>query len=265
MSAHLARSAFIAIALACAALSSHAQGLKLDDAQLSEVSGQALLNLTNTSLNGLDFTRITLGADIQLSANLSKVRLGEYSYDARNGTGADIDIGLLRFGRSDGTEAQRTVSISDPYFEFVYRNVGDASTREVIGMRLGFGSIAGDVGVQLNSISGSLRIDGGAGGILDSRNDTLGGKRWDGSSCAAGSTCSLTLSQLGQLTAGDATGPSRDFFISVLRQAVLFPTANAGVAAPDRAMEGFWLNWRDRLYAPVLNQAPPPNLPKPPG
>ena len=67
----------VAALLGCAA-SARAQGLRLSDAQLSEVSGQALLNLTNTSLNGLDFTRITLGADIQLSAKLSKVRLGEY-------------------------------------------------------------------------------------------------------------------------------------------------------------------------------------------
>jgi len=67
---------------------------------------------------------------------VSKVRLGEYGYAARNATGADIDIGLLRFGRSDGTEAQRVVNISDPYFEFVYNNTADAATREVVGMRL---------------------------------------------------------------------------------------------------------------------------------
>jgi hypothetical protein len=254
----------VASLLGCAA-PARAQGLRLSDAELSQVSGQALLNLTNTSLNGLDFTRITLGADIQLSANLSKVRLGEYSYAARNGTGADIDIGLLRFGRSDGTEAQRVVNISDPYFEFVYKNTADAATREVVGMRLGFGSIQGDLGVQLNAVSGSLLINAGGAGTIDSRNDPLGGKRWDGSACTPGSSCGITLSQLGMLTAGDANGPSRDFFISVLKQAVMFPGANAAVGAPDKALEGFWLNWRDRVSAPGLNLPPPPNLPKPPG
>jgi hypothetical protein len=252
----------VAAALLCSA-SARAQGLPLTDNELSEVRGQALLNLTNTSLNGLDFTRITLGADIQLSANLSKVRLGEYSYAARNATGADIDIGLLRFGRSDGSDAQRTVAISDPYFEFVYRNVGNSATREVLGMRLGFGSIQGDLGVQLNAISGSLLIDGGAAGTLDSRNDPLGGKRWDGSTCTPGGGCGLTLAQLSQLRAGDASGPSRDLFISVLRQAVQFPSVN-GVAS-DKALEGFWMNWRDRVAAPAINLPPPPNLPKLPG
>jgi hypothetical protein len=240
----------------------HGQGVRLDDAQLSEVWGQALLTLTNTQVNGLDFSRITLGADIQLNANLTNVRLGEYSYSARNGTGADIDIGALRFGRSDGTEAQRTVSITDPYLEFVYKNSTDASTREVVGMRLGFGGIRGDLGVAMNAVSGSLLIDAGAAGTIDSRNDALGGKRWDGSACAS-STCAVALSQVNAITAGNADGPSRDFFISVLKQSVQFPSVN-GVAS-DKAMEGFWMNWRDRLLASRLNQTIPPNLPKPPG
>ena len=49
------------------------------------------------------------------------------------------------------------------------------------------------------------------------------------------------------MTAGDVNGVSRDFFISVLKQAVQFPTVN-GAGAPDKALEGFWLNWRDRVY-----------------
>jgi hypothetical protein len=258
---HLLRAA-IALAAVCGAAPACAQGKPLDDDALSGVWGQALLTLTNTSLNGLDFSRITLGADIQLNANLTNVRLGEYSYTARNGTGADIDIGLLRFGRSDGTETDRTVKITDPYFEFVYRNTGDSATREVVGMRLGFGGIQGDLGVALNTVSGSLLIDAGANGVIDSRNDPLGGKRWDGSTCGSG-TCGLALSQLNMLTAGDANGPSRDFFLSVLKEAVQYPAVN-GVAS-DKALEGFWLNWRDRLAGTRVNQVAPPNLPKPPG
>ncbi len=257
-------SSFVAAASLCGATTGAcAQGLQLSDSELSEVRGQALLNLTNTSLNGLDFTRITLGADIQLSANLGKVRLGEYNYAPRNASGADIDIPLFRFGRSDGGEAPRTVSITDPYFEFVYRNVGNTATREVLGMRLGFGSIQGELGVQMNAISGSLLVNAGANGTLDSHNDPLGGKRWDGSACSEGGNCGVTLAQLGRLTAGDANGPSRDLFISVLRQAVQFPSVN-GITS-DKALEGFWMNWRDRVAAPSINLPPPPNLPKLPG
>jgi hypothetical protein len=232
----------------------------LDDAELSAVYGQALLSLTNTSQDGYDFSRLTIGADIQFNANLTNVRLGEYTYSARNGTGADIDLGALRFGRSDGTEAQRLVHVSDPYLEFVYKNTGNAGTREVVGMRLGFGSIQGDVGIQMNSVSGSLLINTPQG-TVDSRTDPLGGKRWDGTTCGT-ATCGPSLSQLNGLTAGDASGASRDFFLSVLRESVQFPAVN-GIAS-DKAITGFWLNWRDRL-AGTVGSSPAPNLPKPPG
>lgn len=250
----------VAVALLGLAASVRAQGVPLRDEELGEVWGQALLSLDNSSLNGLEFSRITLGADIKLSANFTNVRLGEYSYAARNGTGADIDIGTLRFGRSDASEAQRTVSISNPYFEFVYRNVGDSGSREIIGMRFGFGGISGDIGVAMNSISGSLRVDAGSAGVIDSRNDTLGGKRWDGSSCASGTSCALALSQINTLTAGDASGASRDFFLAVLKESVQFPSV--GGVSSDTALAGFWLNWRDRLVASRLNQTIPANTAK---
>jgi hypothetical protein len=252
-----------AAALLCAAAPARTQGVPLPDAELSQVWGQALLELTNTQVNGFDFSRITLNADISLSANLSGLRLGEYAItdpSKRNGTGADIDLGRLQFGRSDAGDALRTVAITDPYFEFVYKNAADASKREVVGMRLGFGGIKGDLGVQINALSGSLRIDLGAQGVIDSGNDAQGGKRWDGTSCGS-SACAVALSQLGLLTAGDANGASRDFFISVLKQSVQFPSVN-GVITPEAAA-GFWLNWRDRLYGST--QGMPANLPKPPG
>ncbi|MFT3858049.1 MAG: hypothetical protein QM742_11325 [Aquabacterium sp.] len=236
-----------------------AQGTPIDDEALADVWGQALFSLANTSLGGYDFSRITVNADMKLNLNLSDVRLGEYDSTVRQGTGADIDIARMQFGRSDGTLAQRVVSVIDPYVEFVYRNAGDAATREVVGMRLGFGGIQGDIGLRMNAVSGSLLIDAGSAGSVDSRLDTLGGKRWDGTTCANAASCQIALSQIGGVTAGNADGPSRDFFISVLKQALVFPTTNAAVGAPDQAMAGFWLNWRDRLSALNVNGSVPAN------
>lgn len=239
-----------------------AQGTPIDDQALSDVWGQALFSLSNTSENGYDFSRITLNADIKLNANLSGIRLGEYTSALRNGTGADIDISALQFGRTDGTLAQRTVSVTDPYVEFVYKNAGNAATREVVGMRLGFGGIAGDIGLKMNAVSGALLIDAGSAGTIDSRNDTLGGKRWDGTACANSAACQITLAQIGGVSAGNSSGASRDFFISVLKSAVSFPTNAATGTAPDQAMAGFWLNWRDRLSALNTTGAVPANVGK---
>ena len=125
---------------------------------------------------------------------------------------------------------------------------GLAATREVVGMRLGFGSIKGDITLQANAVSGALLIQAGSNSI-DSSKDPLGGVRWDGSTCAGGSTCTLKLSDLAGVKAGDASGASRDFFVSVLKTAVSFPTMNPALAASPAAQAGFWLNWRDRLNA----------------
>src|SRR5881398_1857205 len=151
-----------------------AQMKPLSDAELSTVSGQGLFTVSNSSYNGFDFTRIGLDADVTLNARLSNIRLGQYTYAQRNGTGADIDISTLNFGRSDGTAANRLVQITNPYFEFVYQNDAGSGQRQIVGMRLGFDSIAGDIGTRIAALSGSVLINAGAAGSIDSNNDPLG-------------------------------------------------------------------------------------------
>lgn len=231
-----------------------AQMKPMSDTELSRVTGQGMFTVSNSSYNGFDFTRIGLDADINLNANLSNIRLGEYTYAQRNGTGADIDISTLNFGRSDGTAANRLVQITNPYFEFVYQNDASSGQRQIVGMRLGFDGIAGDIGTKIASLSGSILINGGAAGNIDSNNDPLGGKRWDGSSTAN----TLSFAQVGGVTAGDASGPSRDFWISLLKTPVQFQAA-PGMPAPAEAQAGIWLNWRDKLSALNLTGAVPLN------
>jgi hypothetical protein len=254
------RSFLIALALAACSLlvagSASAQMRALSDSEMSSVSGQGLFTVANSSFNGYDFTRIALDADVTLNANLANLRLGEYHYGPRNGSGADLDISALRFGRSDAGEAQRLVQITNPYFEFVYRNTGSAGQREVIGMRLGFDGISGDIGMKIATLSGAMRIDAGAMGGIDTLKDLGGGKRWDGT-CAG---CTLSLSQVGGVTAGDAAGPSRDFWISVLKAPVTFQAA-PGMPALTEAQAGIWLNWRDKLTALNLTGLVPVNNP----
>ncbi|WP_229260825.1 hypothetical protein [Duganella levis] len=255
------RRLLLGVVLLCGMHAASAQMQPLSEDELSSIHGQGIVTMTNTSLGGYDFSKVALEADISLSANLRNMRLGEYTYSPRNGSGADLDISLMQFGRSDGTDAQRLVQISNPYFEFVYKNAADGASREAIGMRFGFESISGDIGLQIKTLSGSMRVTGTAADgstlVLDSRTDALGGKRWDGS-CSG--SC-LSLAQLGGVTAGDASGGSRDFWVSMLKTAVQFPTA-AGLPASDPAQAGVWLNWRDKLQALNTSGITPPNLPK---
>ena len=244
-----------ATTLACALFvgSAHAQSkpdLKpLDDAELSGVWGQALLDLTNTSQGGYDFSRITLNADITMSSSIKGLVLGTHA----DGT-SDINISTLNFGRSDLDEAHRTVAITNPYFEWVYAGSAAAGDRQVVGMRVGFGGIAGDVGLMMNTVSGALTINTPSGPMssVGSQSTTLTG-------CSG--ACTTALNQIGGVTAGTSDGASRDFFLSILKAAVTYPTT-AGLAAPTAAQAGFWLNWTDRLNALNTTGTTPPNVPK---
>ena len=222
----------------------------LDDTELSGVWGQALLDLTNTTLNGYDFSRLTLNADINLSASLSGLKLGTQSSGF-----SDIDISTLNFGRSDATDAQRTVAITDPYFEWVYSGSAATGDRQVVGMRIGFGGIAGDVGLLMNTVSGSLSLTTAAGQV-----SATGSQLTSLSGCSG--SCNVALNQIGGVTAGNSDGASRDFFLSILKSAVTYPAANSALGASATAQAGFWLNWTDRLAALNTTGTVPPNVPK---
>ena len=247
--------AFLACAGLLCAASVHAKRVVMTDHEMSEVNAQGLFILENSNYDGLDFSKIALDADVDLSANFRNMLLGT------NATGvSDINISDLQFGRSDGGEANRLVKISNPYIQFVYNKPLDAPT-QVVGIRIGFDGISGDVGFLAKVISGSMYVNGtgtAVNGILDAT-----GKQWTGSNapCIAAGTCGTTnylnLAQLGSIQAGDAVGPSRDFWISALMKPVNFP-APAGVTDPQQtAQAGYWLNWRDRLIA--LSATLPPN------
>ena len=250
MSARLPALLALAATLSGFAAPACAQGKPMDDAALSDTWGQALLDLTNTSQGGYDFSRITLNADITMSSSLKGLVLGTHA----DGT-SDINISTLNFGRSDASEAQRTVAIANPYFEWVYSGTAAAGDRQVVGMRIGFGGISGDVGLAMNSVSGALTINTPSGAMtsVGSQSTTLAG-------CSG--ACTTALNQIGGVTAGSAIdGPSRDFFLSILKAAVTYPTT-PGLAAPATAQAGFWMNWTDRLAALNTSSSVPPNVPK---
>lgn len=229
----------VGLACCCGHAAVIAQGFSakpLEDEQLADVWGQALLTLTNTSVNDLDFTRITLAADIRLNANFGNIKLGMYN------AGTDIDISTLNFGGAGSVANKTTVLVTDPYMEFVYRNVANATTREVVGMRLGFGGISGNLGIQFNTISGSLQMSMADGSTIDMTGNRVA------TSTACSSSASKCLSDVTGVTAGDSNGASRDFYISVLKSAVTFPGASASTSATT-AQSGFWMNWRDRVAA----------------
>jgi hypothetical protein len=161
ISARLGKFVLSLCAAAGLTLSAQAAMQELTDAELSEVSGQALLTLDALSYGGLEYTRVNLGADIDLLMNMDELRLGDYT---RTGGGvgsdqpADILINNFALGRvrnaNSANASIEAFKVRDPYIELAFKNNG--GVREVAGIRLGFGSAKGYLSGDILSLTGSM-------------------------------------------------------------------------------------------------------------
>src|SRR5690606_901372 len=127
----------------------------LDDDALSGVDAQALLNLDNAyySSQGINFHKLSVEALMELNVNIKTLQLG--CGGSNGGTGCDIDISNLALSGLNpsfdaegnpvfsGDRANTSASINNPFIEFAIKNGGSASTREVVGFRLGADKIVG--------------------------------------------------------------------------------------------------------------------------
>ncbi|MDQ9008720.1 hypothetical protein RFI36_02575 [Acinetobacter gerneri] len=155
---------------------------QLNDAELSEVNGQALLSLgylaPNDAANtmkgqGVGFYKLGLEAELELNANIKKLQLGCGGINGANGCDIDID-NLSLSGISDTREgrANSDAKLTNPFLEFAIKNPEKASTREVVGLRLSAEKVIGllSAGTEnsdkpngINSLSGYLKIKDATG------------------------------------------------------------------------------------------------------
>lgn len=151
---------------------------QLNDAELSEVNGQALLSLSyidpkdsaNTMKGqGVGFYKLGLEAELELNANIKKLQLGCGGVNGAKGCDIDID-NLSLSGISDTREGRVTsdAKLTNPFIEFAIKNPEKASTREVVGLRLSAEKVLGllSAGTEntttpngINSLSGYLKIN----------------------------------------------------------------------------------------------------------
>lgn len=170
-----------------------AQLQALDDAQLSNVSGQALMSLSylapTDSANkmggqGVGFYKLGMEAEVELNANINRLQLG---CGGANGAGAcDIDIDNLSLSgisnTSDG-RAGSSAKLTNPFIEFAIKNPGSAATREIVGLRLSADKLVGllTLGTEnsnspngINSLSGYMKVQSGLGDTVAEQSKVKG-------------------------------------------------------------------------------------------
>jgi len=162
----------------CFASTLHSESLiQLNDSELSDVSGQALMSLSyiapNDSINnmqgqGVGFYKLGLEAELELNANIKKLQLGCGGVNGAGGCDIDID-NLSLSGIADTREGRvgSSAKLTNPFIEFAIKNPNSASTREVVGLRLSSEKVLGllttgiensDLPNGINSLSGAIKI-----------------------------------------------------------------------------------------------------------
>lgn len=133
----------------------------LDDAELSDVSGQALFMAAKETNGAHNFYRMGFDAKLELNANIAELKLGETS------TGVDLWAKNLALGCTanasnvcvDSASATqlRPFTLLRPFIQIAVKNDTNRATREVVGFRLGAENAFGPMSIgNFESFSGYL-------------------------------------------------------------------------------------------------------------
>ncbi|PTV44600.1 hypothetical protein DBL02_12570 [Acinetobacter oleivorans] len=151
---------------------------ELSDEEMSAETGQALFSLqqiapndaSNPNIN-VGFYKLGMDAQVEINANINKLQLG---CGGNKGIGCDIDLSEVRLTGTqaiDGNYSNTDAILDNPFIEFAIKNPNQASTREVVGVRLGAESVLGLLSIGsnpdplniyddkgINTITGDLNI-----------------------------------------------------------------------------------------------------------
>lgn len=133
----------------------------LDDAELSDVNGQALFMATKQTNGAHNFYRMGFDAQLDLNVNIAELKLGETT------TGVDLWAKNFALGCTanalnvcvDSASATqlRPFTLLRPFIQIAVKNDTNRATREVVGFRLGAENASGPMSIgNFESFSGYL-------------------------------------------------------------------------------------------------------------
>lgn len=255
---------YAALAVFCLGSAPHAQAemKAMTDQAMGEVTGQGFMDVE--TIPGVDhqFTRLTLGMDVETRVNIDDLQVGQI-----NG-GTDFSAAHVAMGhiaREDGVQYNgQTYSAGDvvpfeavqPYLELA-ENPTDG---KLSGFRMGFQQARGSVSSVTSSFSGNIGVqlvdDAGVAHdatLFDAASQATNYRAGyiginDGSvaaDCSTGINCA-PLSHLQSLVVGSdngdgTTGFTNDFFIGFQREGVNWQSPD-GTGATINAGQGVFIN-----------------------
>jgi hypothetical protein len=134
---------------------SYAELMAMTEEELEKTDGQAFIGLDQYSQDGLDFTRINMGVDIEIFMNADEVVFGEYDRPGETQT-ADIRFNNYAMGYIDQNGTVRPFEMTDPFIELAYDRTGGSD--DFVGFRFGFGEAMGMMSMDAKSLTGNIDV-----------------------------------------------------------------------------------------------------------
>lgn len=277
---------YAALAMFCLGIMPVAQAeLKpMSEETMGDVTGQAFMQVENLSGDVHEFTRMTLGVDVETRVNIDDVTVGEIA------GGSDFSASHMALGhiaRQTGTQYNgndynegETVPFeaTQPFIELA------EDTQGLAGFRMGFGQARGSVSSLTSSFSGNigLKLEDSAGVIHDAALFDASGQATNYRATQIGIASSADPSMCGECaqlskaqslfvgtavddgsgTGNTITGFTDDFFIGFQRD-------DAGVKwqSPDGANvidagKGVFINIPTSMTVDMSQLAGPSGLPR---
>ncbi len=136
---------------------SYAQLIPIDEEDMSNMTGQAFINIDRSASSGLDFTKLSFGLDIKTSLNSDLVELGRYDRAGEAAGTSDIRISDFALGHIDSNGNIVPFEISDPFVELAFDTVN--GKENLVGVRLGFGGALGKLSGNIESLTGNIDVN----------------------------------------------------------------------------------------------------------
>ncbi|QTN46844.1 hypothetical protein H7683_04205 [Ectopseudomonas mendocina] len=144
-----------ALALVCAvALNGPVQArmVELEDGELSDITGQAFINLTTDNNAGINYTRVNFGVNVDTQLNIKKLQLGQYNRAGEAAGSSDILINNFALGTVGPNDTINPFKITNPFLELAYDG------NRVVGVRIGFGEAKGVLSGDIQSLTGNIPV-----------------------------------------------------------------------------------------------------------
>ncbi len=127
----------------------------MSEDELALTQGQAFIGIDQYNQDGLDFTRLNLGMDIEIVMNADEIVFGEYDIPGET-QGADIDFKNYAMGYIDQSGEVRPFEMKDPFLEWVYDRSNGQD--DFVGFRFGFGEAKGMMSMDAHSLTGNIDV-----------------------------------------------------------------------------------------------------------